>query len=345
MIVWLNGAHGAGKSTAGWELAGLLPDGILFEPERIGDLLRATLPRKLLEEVTHYQELPSWRWLVVETAAALYRETKGTIVVPMTVLRQDHRDELFGGLASRGLTVRHFLLHTEETILRERILRRQDFPADPAGNGRVRSWYLAQLPHYRKALDWLGEDAHTLDISALPPRPAAERTARAIGAGAGRCEIVRSPRPTGATVAAGMLLFDDSDRILLVDPTYKPGWEFPGGVVEPGEAPARAAVREVAEELGLRLPDGPPLLVVDWEPPCPPAFGGLRMLFDGGLLADERQAEVLLPGAELRGWRFVTEDEARELLSPGRFNRLHWALRARRLGRALNLEAGTPVGL
>lgn len=30
-------------------------------------------------------------------------------------------------------------------------------------------------------------------------------------------------------------------------------WELPGGTVEAGEDPARAAVREVAEETGLRI--------------------------------------------------------------------------------------------
>ncbi|WP_116198498.1 NUDIX hydrolase [Amycolatopsis circi] len=30
-------------------------------------------------------------------------------------------------------------------------------------------------------------------------------------------------------------------------------WEFPGGTVEPGEAPETTAVREVAEETGLRV--------------------------------------------------------------------------------------------
>ncbi|WP_031160627.1 NUDIX hydrolase [Streptosporangium roseum] len=47
---------------------------------------------------------------------------------------------------------------------------------------------------------------------------------------------------------------DAEDRVLLVKPNYRPGWSFPYGVVEAGEAPHDGAVREVAEELaGYRL--------------------------------------------------------------------------------------------
>jgi 8-oxo-dGTP pyrophosphatase MutT (NUDIX family) len=141
-----------------------------------------------------------------------------------------------------------------------------------------------------------------------------------------------------------VLLFDEHDRVLLVDPTYKPGWEFPGGVVEPGEPPARAGMREVTEELGLELPAVPRLLVIDWEPPNPPGYGGLRLLFDGGLLTAADAERLLLPGAELRGWRFATEDEAADMLPPVRLSRLRWALRARERATVLNLEAGVPVG-
>ena len=88
----------------------------------------------------------------------------------------------------------------------------------------------------------------------------------------------------------------------------------------------------------------PRLLVVDWEPPRPPGYGGLRLLFDGGRLPRRMAGQVLLPGPELRGWRFVGEAEAAGLLPPVRYERLRWALRARERGRVLNLEAGVPVG-
>ncbi|WP_103502027.1 MULTISPECIES: NUDIX hydrolase [unclassified Streptomyces] len=343
MIIWLNGAPGAGTSSTARDLTALLPDSTLLDPDRIGELLRATLPARRLKEVAEEQELPSWRWLLVETAAAVHRETGGAVVLPLTVLRQEYRDEMFGGLASRGLAVRHVLLHAEETILRNRFEQCERSSGVPVGDARLQTWEREHLPAYRQALSWLTADAHCLDTSRLTGREAAESVAAAIGAGAGACEIVQSPRPTAATVAAGMLLFDEDDRVLLVDPTYKPGWEFPGGVVEPGEPPSRAALREVTEELGLRLGDGPELLVVDWEPPAPPRFGGVRMLFDGGRLGADRVGELLLPGAELREWRFVGVAEAERLLSPDRFRRLHWALEARSRGRPLNLEDGVPV--
>ncbi|MCW2870011.1 NUDIX hydrolase [Actinacidiphila oryziradicis] len=344
MIVWINGTYGVGKTAAARELLELLPGSVLYDPELIGSGLRMLLPEKRLGEVSDYQDLPSWRRLVVDTAAAVLSEAGGPLVAPMTLLRQEYRDEIFGGFASHRIPVRHVLLHVEETILRERIGQREEFPGDPEASASVRNWCLSHLAAYRGALPWLTADAHLVDSGALTPRETAGRVADAIRAGAGARDIVQTPEPTAETVAAGVLLFDEHDRVLLVDPTYKPGWEFPGGVVEPGEPPARAGIREVAEELGLELPAVPRLLVIDWEPPAPPGFGGLRLLFDGGLLPAEGAGRLLLPGDELRGWRFVTEDEAADMLPPVRLSRLRWALRARERATVLNLEAGVPVG-
>jgi ADP-ribose pyrophosphatase YjhB (NUDIX family) len=44
---------------------------------------------------------------------------------------------------------------------------------------------------------------------------------------------------------------DESDRILLVQQADSGRWSTPGGVIEPGEGPEEAAIREVYEETGL----------------------------------------------------------------------------------------------
>ncbi|MDT0265966.1 NUDIX domain-containing protein [Streptomyces sp. DSM 44915] len=339
MIIWLNGAFGAGKTTAAHELLHLLPGSTLFEPELIGDQLRGLLPKERLAEVDDYQDLPAWRSLVVDTASALLAEVPGPLITPLSLLSQAYRDEIFGGLAARRIPVLHFLLQTEETFLRARIEQRA------AEDGEaVRTRCLARLPDYDAALPWLTGDAHPVAASRLTPRQTAEALAEGVRRGDGARTIVQTAPPKAATLAAGVLFFDDLDRVLLVDPTYKSGWEFPGGVVEAGEAPTLAAAREVIEELGLRLETEPTPLVVDWEPPGPRSFGGIRLLFDGGLLPTERCSGLRLPADELRDWRFVTETEAATLLRPGGLARLRAALRARALGHPLYLERGQPVG-
>ncbi|MGW0859824.1 NUDIX domain-containing protein [Streptomyces sp. NPDC002690] len=345
MIVWVNGAFSAGKTSAACELLDLIPNSTLYDPGLTGAALRGLLPQKRLAEVTDFQDLPIWRRLVVDTAAALLAEVPGTLVVPMTLLRQEYRDEMFGGLAARRIPVHHVLLLPEETILHQRISERHELSGDPGRSLRTRRWCLEHIEPYRAALQWLTADAHVIDNSSLTPRETALRIEEAVRTGAaGECGIVQNPSPTAETVAAGVLLFDERGRVLLVDPTYKAGWEFPGGIVEAGEAPARAGVREVAEEIGLVLTTEPRLLVVDWEAPRPPGYGGLRFLFDGGVLGDEDAQGLLLQNSELRDWRFVTEEEAAGLLPPTRYTRLRWALRARERSTVLNLEAGVPVG-
>lgn len=53
--------------------------------------------------------------------------------------------------------------------------------------------------------------------------------------------------------AAGVIIEDEQGRVLAVKANYKSYWSLPGGVIDAGETPLRAAVREVKEEIGLML--------------------------------------------------------------------------------------------
>jgi 8-oxo-dGTP pyrophosphatase MutT (NUDIX family) len=336
VIVWVNGAFGAGKSTTVRELHRLLPGSHVFDPEDIGELLRHLLPPDTLHDLADYQDLVAWRRLVADTLTALRAQLgdKVTLLVPMALHRQDYRDEIFGTLASRRIEVHHVLLHADETVLRKRI---ETDPDDPVARG----WRLAHLDAYRDALSWLQEDAVLIDSGELTPRQAAERVVGLLGEGRARVPIVQDAVALGDTVAAAVLLFDEADRVLLVDPVYKPGWEFPGGVVENGETPTAAAVREAAEELGITLStEALRLLAVDWEPHQGPRSGGLRLMFDAGRVDPHVRAALRLPAAELRAWRFAGPEEWPGLLAPNKLARLRAAVAARSAGHVLYLEAG-----
>ena len=64
---------------------------------------------------------------------------------------------------------------------------------------------------------------------------------------------------TNDVLAAGAVVFRSGGQVLLVHRPRYDDWSFPKGKLDPGEHAAVAAVREVAEETGLRVRLGPPL--------------------------------------------------------------------------------------
>jgi 8-oxo-dGTP diphosphatase len=117
-------------------------------------------------------------------------------------------------------------------------------------------------------------------------------------------------------VSAGAMIFDRAGRLLILKPTYKSGWTIPGGVMEAdGETPWQACRREVREETGIDLRRGR-LACVDFRPPRPGRPGGIRFLFDGGRLSDERLAAVTVQAEEISECRITPVEQALPLLRP-----------------------------
>ena len=117
MIVWINGAFGAGKTTTAGLLAKALDGAKLFDPEYVGFMLTSFVP----SPTGDFQDLPLWRHLVVETMAGLAQQYPHPWVAPMSLINASYRAEILGGLRGRGVEVREFILTVPEDRLRARI--------------------------------------------------------------------------------------------------------------------------------------------------------------------------------------------------------------------------------
>jgi hypothetical protein len=95
MIIWLNGGFAAGKTTLAEELRHRLPDAVVYDPEDVGLMLW-----RWLSPNDDFQDLPSWRELVVAAALSLRQHHADTLIVPMSLIRDSYRDEILGGLAA-----------------------------------------------------------------------------------------------------------------------------------------------------------------------------------------------------------------------------------------------------
>ena len=128
--------------------------------------------------------------------------------------------------------------------------------------------------------------------------------------------------------AAGAVVFrrtEGGPRLLLLR-AYK-NWDFPKGTIEPGESELDAAKRETLEETGLadlEFPFGD-----EHQDTLPYAGGKVARYF----LAETEKSDIELPVSPELGrpehheWRWVSFDEAEELLPPRLGVILDWARR------------------
>lgn len=151
----------------------------------------------------------------------------------------------------------------------------------------------------------------------------------------------RLPRVRGAATA--LLRDEPGGRVLLVDPVYRPAWGLPGGVVEEGESPLAACLRECEEELGLR-PHLHALVAVDWIPPhaAPNRRPALIHVF-GGLLPPGALDSIRPAPGEIAAAELLTPGRAAHRLPADLARRTAQALHAQDTGTTVYLEHGRPA--
>jgi len=143
-------------------------------------------------------------------------------------------------------------------------------------------------------------------------------------------------------MGAGMLVRDHAGHVLLVEPTYKPNWEIPGGAVDANESPRECVIRELREEFGVDVEPGR-LLVVDYQHPEPDRTESMMFVFDGGTVDGAWTDRIVLDTHELRSWRFMPPARLDQLASARLCRRLEHALEAVAVGQPRYLENGAAV--
>ena len=156
MIIWINGAFGAGKTTLAEELHRRMPEAVLYDPEYVGYILREWVP----VPTGDFQDLPAWRELVVETALALRRHHAQTLIVPMTLVNEAYFEQIVQTLRARGEQVLQVFLDLDADVLRQRINDRILQPDNPEADRSAREFCLRNVDRCMAAA--AGQPAETL---------------------------------------------------------------------------------------------------------------------------------------------------------------------------------------
>jgi gluconate kinase len=140
VIIWLNGGFGAGKTTLAEELHRRIPDAVVYDPEDVGLMLW-----KWLVPNDDFQDLASWRELVVATAVSLRKHHAETLIVPMSLIRDAYRAEILGGLEDAGEEILHVFLEADSSVLQERLSTRVRITNDQGWDEPTLDWAVTRI--------------------------------------------------------------------------------------------------------------------------------------------------------------------------------------------------------
>jgi broad-specificity NMP kinase len=170
MVIWINGAFGAGKTQTAFELHRRIENSFVYDPENIGYFLRKNLPPSV-ERPDDFQDFELWRSLNFSLIRYINENYIGVVIIPMTVVNPAYFDEIVGKLREQGVPVHHFTLMASRETLLKRLKKRGD-----GGN----TWTVRQLDRCLAGLAQEVFKTH-IDTEQLTIEEAAEEIARLAG--------------------------------------------------------------------------------------------------------------------------------------------------------------------
>jgi hypothetical protein len=169
MIIWINGAYGSGKTTLVMEITRTRSDAVVFDPEHLGHLLRESVP----VPTENFQDLPSWREMVVASLLSLQRHHANLLLVPMTLINPAYRREVLGALRAADVELLEVFLDVPADELRRRIEHRVLFD-DPVRDADAREFCLSKLEEGVVAAGRVDRDTFVLNAGTRSPEQLAQ---------------------------------------------------------------------------------------------------------------------------------------------------------------------------
>lgn len=166
MIIWINGAFGAGKTTVTKLLLEEVADACIFDPEDIGYVIQKTFPEA---RALDYQDLALWRQLVTQFVVQAQQRFPCTLIIPMTMVVPAYMDEIFSEITRGDPDFHHFFLETSKDELQRRITNQIIIESDAVKDEEVRQWRLAQIERCICATSTMPKNTVFLDANANAP--------------------------------------------------------------------------------------------------------------------------------------------------------------------------------
>jgi hypothetical protein len=159
------------------ELHRRLPDAVVFDPEYVGYVLTQAVPAPTGD----FQDLPSWRHLVIEHALTLRRFHAATLIVPMTLVNRQYFDEIIGALREAGEKVVHVFLDAPADVLESPIRAQVLCPGDPERDESARQFRLKNITRCVAAAKEQPEDTVMLRPDLMDPSQLADTVLASTG--------------------------------------------------------------------------------------------------------------------------------------------------------------------